>query len=163
MAAENQSILPPMDQIIDMTYQQVRLIRKSNMSKKDLIGIMQEKEQVATARNNINFWEGAMDLLDEALEVKAFSELEYFRDFKSFVKRRLRQEEFTYSSCLENHIESKKKMLNFWQILGKLKGLNMIRKLREKYELDPAEFKKALLARVEKLMERLEKADLDLV
>ena len=70
------------------------------MSRRDLISQMLMKEELNCHAAQISFWEGVLAIIDEAAQVKTFSQVERFAELQEFANRNLNCQEHFHKKAL---------------------------------------------------------------
>ena len=96
--------VPSDDVIVKLIYEQIKILRTSQVSTRDIVNMMSLKQNKMMSANSISFWQGAKDLLTESIQIKAFGEIDYFRDFLEYVNQNLFVQEMAYVKATKHRI-----------------------------------------------------------
>jgi len=125
-SAKEKGIIPSVDELCKQAGKEFTALRKSHMSKRDLVHYMQLKERKSEASQILHFWEGVNTCLQSTNKHKIFSELKYFRKFTKFAhKSQLKQAKDQVRSLTAQQ-NAKENLSTYHTQVGKLKAYSLM-------------------------------------
>ena len=120
------------------------------------------KEDLNCHAAQISFWEGVLAIIDEAAQVKTFSQVERFAELQEFANRNLNCQEHFHKKALVERQQHRQSFLKYATQIGRLKGYAHAIKFSEASKRHEEKFSNDLQNRMRLLLKRLEKLDFEL-
>ena len=95
------SALPTHDALFELIYREFDQLRSSGMSRKDLVTMIEQKDQKRESQKILSFWEGVLDVMQLVNQIGTFKEMQGFKDMHYMAEKAYHSEQRIFKKVVE--------------------------------------------------------------